>query len=99
MTLIEPGGYDTDWGGSSAVPAERLAAYDGFRADAPIRPAAHRADPKATRQAILTLVDAQEPPLRIFFGRGPLDLMRKVYPERIAEWEKWDAVSQAAHGA
>ncbi|MDX3851761.1 SDR family oxidoreductase [Streptomyces sp. AK02-01A] len=98
VTLVEPAGYDTDWAGPSAIHAEHLAAYDEFRANPPLRPSSKRAVPSATREAILAVVDAEEPPLRIFFGKGPLDLMRKVYPQRIAEWEKWDDVSRAAHG-
>ncbi|MFE9004468.1 hypothetical protein ACFYOY_20405 [Streptomyces sp. NPDC007875] len=49
--------------------------------------------PPATRKAILALADADEPPLRFFLGTGPLDLMRQVYPARLAEWERWEAVS------
>ncbi|HKS45014.1 MAG TPA: SDR family oxidoreductase [Amycolatopsis sp.] len=98
VTLIEPGGYDTEWSGSSAVRADPLPAYDGFRAKMPDRAAAGRGNPVATREAILKVADADEPPLRIFFGKGPLDLMRQEYAGRIAEWEAWAAVSHAAHG-
>ncbi|MFJ6567994.1 SDR family NAD(P)-dependent oxidoreductase [Streptomyces sp. NPDC091292] len=98
VTLVEPAGYATDWQGTSAQRAEPLPAYTDFRANLPISPAARRAVPSATRDAILAVVDSPEPPLRIFFGKGPLDLMRSEYGNRIAEWEKWDEVSQAAHG-
>ncbi|MFD7288932.1 hypothetical protein [Streptomyces sp. NPDC059863] len=63
------------------------------------RPAGVRGEPTATRAAILAVVDADEPPLRIFFGKGPLDVIRAEYASRIDEWERWDAVSQAAFGA
>jgi hypothetical protein len=56
-----------------------------------------RGDPEATGPAILELVDADEPPLRIFFGKGPLDLIREEYAQRIDTWEKWNALSEAAH--
>jgi len=98
VTLIEPAGYATDWGTTSAVHADPLAAYDDFRAHLPISAAARRADPHATRAAILAVVDADEPPLRIFFGRGPLALMQTEYAHRLDEWASWDEVSQAAHG-
>jgi len=99
VTLIEPAGYDTDWAGSSAIRSPELPVYDGFRANSALRPSSKRADPQATREAILAVVDAEEPPLRIFFGHGPLDLMRRVYPAQIAEWERWEAVSEAASSA
>ena len=98
VTLVEPAGYATDWAGPSAVQADRSPAYDGFRA-AMARPAGKRGDPGATRAAILRVVDADEPPLRIFFGPGPLPLMKEEYAARIEEWERWDEVSQAAFGA
>ena len=59
--------------------AEHLPAYDGVRERRARRaPAtlAGRGDPEATGPAILELVDAEEPPLRIFFGSGPLDIIR-----------------------
>jgi NAD(P)-dependent dehydrogenase (short-subunit alcohol dehydrogenase family) len=98
VTLVEPAGYATDWAGQSAVHAERSPAYDDFRA-AMARPAGKRGDPGATRDAILRVVDADEPPLRIFFGQGPLPVIKGEYAARIAEWEAWDEVSQAAFGA
>jgi NAD(P)-dependent dehydrogenase (short-subunit alcohol dehydrogenase family) len=98
VTLVEPAGYATDWAGPSAVHAARGDAYDQVRAGM-VRPAATRGDPSATREAILTIVDADEPPLRIFFGPGPLPLMKREYAARIAEWERWDDVSHAAFGA
>lgn len=101
VTLIEPTGYETDWRGASAVQAEQLPVYDGARdrrarmfAAALSRPG----DPEATGPAILELVDAEQPPLRVFFGEGPLEMIRPEYAKRIAEWEQWDALSRAAHG-
>jgi NAD(P)-dependent dehydrogenase (short-subunit alcohol dehydrogenase family) len=98
VTLIEPAGYATDWAGPSAVHAEHSAVYDDFRA-AMHRPSGVRGESSATRAAILEVVDADEPPLRIFFGKQPLEVIKKEYAARIAEWERWDAVSRAAAGA
>ena len=98
VTLVEPAVYATEWAGPSAVHAERLPAYDEFRAGMR-RPAGVRGEPSATRAAILAVVDADEPPLRIFFGRGPLEVIRAEYASRIEEWENWDAVSRAAFGS
>ncbi len=60
---------------------------------------AGRGNPEATGPAILDLVDAADPPLRVFFGIGPLDIIRTEYAARIATWERWDALSREAHGA
>jgi len=99
VTLIEPTGYATDWSGPSSVRAEPLPAYDDLRAVLAKRPnVADPGDPQATGPAILKVVDADQPPLRIFFGRGPLEMIRGEYAKRIATWEQWDEVSRMAHG-
>jgi NAD(P)-dependent dehydrogenase (short-subunit alcohol dehydrogenase family) len=62
VTLIEPGGYDTDWGGSSARRTTPLPAYDPVRKQAAEQRAyrvASLGKPEATRQAILQVVDAE----------------------------------------
>jgi NAD(P)-dependent dehydrogenase (short-subunit alcohol dehydrogenase family) len=102
VTIVEPTGYNTDWSGPSSVHAAPLAAYDALRAGADAAFGAvrtQRGDPQATAAAILDVVDADEPPLRIFLGIGLLDMIRAEYEQRIATWEQWDDVSQLAHGA
>jgi NAD(P)-dependent dehydrogenase (short-subunit alcohol dehydrogenase family) len=100
VTLIEPGGYSTDWSGSSAGRATPLEAYDALRE----RAVAWRAqrgtpgDPAATRDAVLQIVDADDPPLRVFFGRAPLGIATADYESRLATWNEWQPLSVAAHG-
>jgi hypothetical protein len=57
-----------------------------------------RGDPDATGPAILQIVDAENPPLRVFFGDGPLGIIREEYARRIAVWEEWAELSVRAHG-
>jgi len=82
VTLIEPGGYSADWGGSSARHATALPAYDDVREQAANRPSKRgtAGDPVATRDAVLTLVDAVDPPLRVFFGEAPLAIATASRP-------------------
>jgi NAD(P)-dependent dehydrogenase (short-subunit alcohol dehydrogenase family) len=101
VTLIEPTGYSTDWGGSSARHAAPLPAYDERRAQvAEARKArlGTPGDPAATRDAVLAVVEAENPPLRIFFGDGPLAVATKDYESRLATWREWEPVSVAAQG-
>ncbi len=101
VTLIEPGGYSTDWGGSSAKHATPLPAYEEFHAQAAQARAARigsPGDPVATRDAVLKIVDAEHPPLRIFFGEAPLGIATRDYESRLAEWRKWEPVSIEAQG-
>ena len=55
-------------------------------------------DPAATAAAVLQLVDAEEPPLRVFFGKAPLAMATKEYERRLATWREWEELSIAAHG-
>ena len=101
VTLVEPTGYETDWNGPSSVQATRLPFYEGVRARlAEIFGAIRRTrgNPLATGPAILKVVDAESPPLRIFFGDGPFDIIKAEYAKRLATWEKWNDVAVAAHG-
>jgi NAD(P)-dependent dehydrogenase (short-subunit alcohol dehydrogenase family) len=101
VTLIEPGGYSTDWSGPSAKHSEQNPDYSGVREAAQNRrsAAASPGDPTATRQAILKVVDADEPPLRIFFGEVPLGIATDDYESRLAEWNEWQPVSVEAQRA
>jgi NAD(P)-dependent dehydrogenase (short-subunit alcohol dehydrogenase family) len=77
VTLVEPGAYATDWGRSSAVHSRPLAAYDEVRARADqLRASYPYGDPDASAEAILAVVDAEEPPSRILLGAPPLQLIR-----------------------
>ena len=100
VTLIEPGGYSTDWSGPSATHSQENPAYADVREAAKNRPsaAAKPGDPTATRDAILKVVDADEPPLRIFFGEAPIEIATKDYESRLAEWNEWQPVSVEAQG-
>jgi NAD(P)-dependent dehydrogenase (short-subunit alcohol dehydrogenase family) len=101
VTLIEPGAFSTDWGGSSAIHSEPLPAYDQFR----LKAAAGRAqragspgDPGSSSEAILRVVDADQPPLRAFFGVAPLAIAEADYTARLANWRAWQDVAVLAQG-
>jgi NAD(P)-dependent dehydrogenase (short-subunit alcohol dehydrogenase family) len=99
VTIVEPGGFATDWGGPSAQRAAPMSAYDAARAAiASFRTANVPGDPDAAGPAILKVVDAAEPPLRIFFGSGGLPMTRAEYGRRIETWEAWNDVSLEAQG-
>ncbi|MGW7003326.1 SDR family oxidoreductase [Streptomyces sp. NPDC054933] len=101
VTLIEPTGYATDWPGPSARTATANPAYADYLEyvqQARRRRHGTLGDPVATRDAVLKVVDADEPPLRIFFGDGPLAIASTDYASRLATWRAWEPVSLEAHG-
>ncbi|WEH13254.1 SDR family oxidoreductase [Streptomyces sp. VNUA24] len=99
VTLVEPGGFATDWGGSSGTFADHLPAYDDLRTALAAYWSTFRpGDPAATGAALLKVVDADNPPLRVFFGTSPLQLVPQVYAERLKTWEEWADVATEAQG-
>lgn len=46
----------------------------------------------------MRIVDAQEPPLRVFFGSAPLGIAEKDYEGRLATWREWQPVAEIAQG-
>lgn len=99
VTLIEPNGYSTDWSGASAFRTEPIDAYN------PIKEAFQKGanpdsfgKPEATAESVLKLVDSSNPPLRLLFGKIAYPAVKRVYEDRLASFEEWQAESIAAHG-
>src|SRR3954452_6566328 len=99
VTIVEPTGYCTAWAGPPGVRAERLPAYEAvWERRQAMRASARPGDPEATGPAILEIADADEPPLRVFFGDGPFEMIKAEYAKRLAEWEAWNDLSVRSHG-
>jgi len=101
VTLIEPAGFATDWAGSSARRSTPLPDYGQVHAEADrarSRRVARPGDPKASAAAVLRIVDAEDPPVRVFFGELPLQLVRADYEQRLRTWEQWQPVAELAQG-
>jgi hypothetical protein len=99
VTLVEPTGSSIDWGGSSSFHAEHLPAYTKLYELMQKMSQARViqvGNPKDTGSVILKLADMNDPPLPVFFGKGPLDAIHKEYAERLAIWEKYVSLSQEA---
>jgi NAD(P)-dependent dehydrogenase (short-subunit alcohol dehydrogenase family) len=99
VTMVEPGGYSTDWIGPSAKRSEENPAYAEVREAQSREWAESPGNPAATRGAMLKVVDADKPPLRIFFGKAPLQIATQDYESRLATWNEWQPVSVEAYGA
>ncbi len=100
VTLIEPGAYATSFGSPESLKfAPPMDAYAELRQQVFGRMSSmKRGDPQATADAVLQIVDTEDPPLRFFLGSENLPLVRAAYADRIATWEAWEAVSNAAQG-
>jgi len=100
VTIIEPGAYATEFGSQESLKfAPALDIYTDFKARFVERlKTTERGDPHATPEAIFKIVDAENPPLRFNLGSHNLPGVRAAYAERLATWEAWESVSNAAQG-
>ncbi len=101
VTIIEPGAYATEFGSpSSSKFAAGLDIYADLKAHVfEGMKTMERGDPKATPEAMFKLVDAENPPLRLFLGSHNLLSVRAAYDDRLATWEAWESVASSAQGS
>lgn len=101
VTIIEPGAYATEFGSQESLKfAKGLDSYAEFKNQFfGNLGTMERGNPQATPDALFAVVDAENPPLRFFLGSHNLPWVRAAYAERMATWEAWESVSNAAQGA
>jgi len=100
VTIVEPGGYWTDLY-TSMLTADPMPQYADQRAALAKAFADNSVDsePHLAAEALLTLVDAADPPLRLLLGSVAYDLAFDVSRQRMDSWSRWETVSRAAeHG-
>lgn len=98
VTIIEPGAYATEFGSQDSLKfAAGMDIYSDFKTQffGSLKDL-ERGDPNATPQALFQIVDTENPPLRFHLGSQNLPWVRAAYEERLALWEKWDAISSSA---
>jgi NAD(P)-dependent dehydrogenase (short-subunit alcohol dehydrogenase family) len=100
VTIVEPGGFRTDWGGSSMQTStvgegyeDSVGAMNRFRASTV---STWRGDPKRAANILVDLVDLDDPPLRLLLGEGAVTSAEQSSRERAAEAERWAEVSRSA---
>jgi NAD(P)-dependent dehydrogenase (short-subunit alcohol dehydrogenase family) len=97
VTLIEPGGFRTDWAGSSMRQTAPSADYQGtvgqmmdyLRTHA----GSEQGDPAKAAQAIIAIVNAEQPPLRLLLGSDAVRLARQIDQAKLAETDRWEQLS------
>jgi NAD(P)-dependent dehydrogenase (short-subunit alcohol dehydrogenase family) len=94
VTIVEPGPFRTDWNGGSMVRATPMHAYDdvlGPRREAMDGSQAFTqpGDPRRAGEAMIRVVDADDPPRRLLLGEMAADLAPKLWQQRIDEAAAW----------
>ncbi|MGW1450196.1 SDR family NAD(P)-dependent oxidoreductase [Micromonospora sp. NPDC002411] len=100
VSIVQPGGYWTDLYTS-------IAATTPLEAYAPLRAELERqwaegsidSDPRLAAEALLRLVDSDDPPLRLLLGSMVYDLAFDISRRRMDTWAGWEQVSRAAEQA
>jgi NAD(P)-dependent dehydrogenase (short-subunit alcohol dehydrogenase family) len=99
VLIVEPGQFRTEFGGARMHRSREIDAYaetvgptrefidnmDGTQAG----------DPQKAAAAILSVLEAPEPPLRLALGDDSVDAIRGEHERRGADLEAWEKVSRA----
>jgi NAD(P)-dependent dehydrogenase (short-subunit alcohol dehydrogenase family) len=91
-TIVEPGGFRTDWAGTSMDYAESMEAYAatvGVVRTMMQGRHVQQGDPRKAAQAILQIAEMAEPPLRLPLGTDALALLRRGYKGCADDLERW----------
>ncbi|MEV5965074.1 oxidoreductase [Kribbella sp. NPDC051952] len=93
VTIVEPGAFRTDWGGSSMTIApvgadydETVGAMNRYRVATDGEQAG---DPEKAARAILEIVGLDTPPLRLLLGKDALTHAARASRSRAEEAETW----------
>jgi NAD(P)-dependent dehydrogenase (short-subunit alcohol dehydrogenase family) len=92
VTLIEPGGFRTDWAGSSMAVNDVREEYlptVGRRIEAVAQGMPMAGDPEKGAQAILRITEVDKPPLRLVLGSDAYRLVRAADAAKTAADEEW----------
>ena len=100
VTALAPGQFRTDWAGRSMDRSPRsIADYDAvmdpIRAARQAKSGNQPGDPAKAAQALLALVDAEHPPVRLFLGSDALGFVEQKLDAMKAEIADWDALSRS----
>ncbi|WP_312027027.1 oxidoreductase [Paenibacillus illinoisensis] len=99
VTLIEPSAFRTDWGGRSSekTVSELYSDTAGqFINDVVSSVGKEPGDPAKAAQAIITLVNADEPPSRLLLGKIAYDVAKKKFNDLLKDIEAWKETTVSA---
>ncbi|MEU8019679.1 SDR family oxidoreductase [Micromonospora parva] len=100
VSIVQPGGYWTDLYTSMRATTP-MDAYAPLRAELERQWAEGSIDsePRLAAEALLRLVDSDDPPLRLLLGSMVYDLAFDISRRRMDTWAGWEQVSRAAEKA
>jgi len=100
VTALAPGQFRTDWAGRSMDRTPRSipdydAVMDPIRAARQAKSGNQPGDPAKAAQTLLALVEADNPPVRLFLGADAIGLVEQKLDAMQSELDAWDALSRS----
>jgi len=97
LTIVEPGGFRTDWAGASMAFAKPIKAYapvvDAIRGYMEQHSGHETGDPRKAGHVLLELVQMEQPPLRLPLGKDAIMFLRNSYQANSDELQRWADIS------
>jgi NAD(P)-dependent dehydrogenase (short-subunit alcohol dehydrogenase family) len=97
VTIVEPGGFRTDFGVASMREKPPSADYQstvGKAVSILHGVAGHEpGDPAKAAEAIIAIVKEEHPPRRLLLGRDAVQLARQIDRAKLAETDRWERLS------
>jgi NAD(P)-dependent dehydrogenase (short-subunit alcohol dehydrogenase family) len=99
LTIVEPGGFRTDWAGASMSYASPIKAYAPsvgvIRGHMERMDGEQPGDPRKAAAAILKIAELAEPPLRLPLGNDAVAFLRHSYKTSAEDLERWSDITQS----
>ena len=97
VSIVEPGGYWTNLYLKMSFTTQNKE-YDSLREKLAQQNSTESvdSDPKLAAEAIMKLVNSENPPLRLILGSLFYDLAVENAEKRISTWKEWESVSRSA---
>ena len=100
VVIVEPGAFRTDFAGrslqQSATPIGDYAGTAGHRRkENDYTHGTQSGDPARAARAIITIAEADNPPLRVLLGTDALKVIRTELEDQVAEIDAWEELSRS----
>jgi NAD(P)-dependent dehydrogenase (short-subunit alcohol dehydrogenase family) len=98
VTAVGPGGFRTDWAGRSLIRKERSISdydevFDPVRKRRQDNSGKQVGDPRKAAAAMLTLIEADNPPMHLLLGSDALKLVREKLDFLKSEFDAWEKLT------
>ncbi|HEY3987784.1 MAG TPA: SDR family NAD(P)-dependent oxidoreductase [Acidobacteriaceae bacterium] len=97
MTIVEPGGFRTDWAGASMTFTESMEEYEPaigpFREFMKSYAGTEPGDPEKVAGVLFAISRMTEPPMRLVLGKFAKQYMKEGYEMSLAELERWSELT------